>query len=201
VEGVPPLTQAAIARLLRHGRAMLDEPRVRAFVLGLEGCLTQIPPRLRTVLRLRVGVAEPRPLSAGAVAARLHVSQKRLAKLEVRALRLLSHAARTSGCARRAAVVPGLALVSFPGTSAAGGGVAGGLYFKEPAASDAQPIPPAEAIPAPTLRVPQGSDGPLVWALIAALGGALLVAYLVRSDMGLGPLSLGRRRRRRSGGS
>ena len=143
-------------------------------MLGLQGCLTQIPARLRSVLRLRVGLAEPRPLSAGAVAARLHISKKRLAKLEVRALRLLSHAARTRGCATRAAAVPAVFPVSFLGSSAGGaaGGVAGGLYFKEPAQSGAQSIPPGEAIPAPTLHVPQGSDGPLVWALVAALAGA-----------------------------
>jgi hypothetical protein len=200
--GVAPFTPQQIARLLRHGHASLDDPRVRAFVLGLEACLTELRPRLSKVLRMRVGVAGARPLSARVVAGRLHISRKRLGVLEVRALRRLTSAARTTGCATRAAaaaVFPGLVPVGFVSafTGGAAGGVAGGLYFKESSEPGAETVPPAEATPSPTLRVAQSSDVPLVWALIAALAGTLLIVALVRSDMGLGPMAAGRRLRRR----
>jgi len=184
---------------------MLDNPRVRAYVLGLQKCLPRIPPRLRTVLQLRVGLTQPRR-SARAVAARLHVSRERLRALEVRALRELSQEARTSGCAtvtESSASAPWFAPVGFVSSFAGGsaGGVAGGLYFKEPAEPGAESIPPAEAIPGPPLRVTQSDDAPLIWALGVGLAGLLIVTILVRSDMGLGAPGFVRGRRRRSGPS
>jgi hypothetical protein len=200
--GAMALTPKQIERLLRHGRAMLDNPHVRAFVLELQACLGELPPQLQRVLRLRTGIAERRPSSARAVARRLHISRKRLRILEVRALRRLTTAARTTGCATRAsaaAVLPGLVRIGFVSdyTGGAAGGVAGGLYFKEASEPGAETVPPAEAIPSPTLRVAQGSDVPLIWALVAALAGALLIVALIRSDMGLGPSAVNRRLRRR----
>jgi hypothetical protein len=204
--GAIAFTPQEIARLLLHGHAMLDNPRVRAYVLGLKGCLSQIPARLRTVLRLRAGVGARRPLSAREVGARLHISRRRLGVLELRALRGLSRAARTTGCARREAAaatalrfVPGGFVGRFVEVGA--GGVAGGLYFREPAEPSAEPQPPGGEIRPPALHVTPGDNAPLLWALLAALAGALLVGYLIRSEMGFEPPSFGRKRRRRSGAS
>jgi len=205
--GATAFTAQQIARLLRHGRAMLDNPHVRAYVLGLAGCLSQVPPRLRAVLRLRVGVQEPRRLDARATAKRLHVSRRRLRAMEVQALRELSEAARATGCATRAVTQaengPRFVPVAFMGGlgQGAAGGVAGGLYFREPAEAGAEPQTPGEVIPAPALHHAESDDAPLFWALAAAFGGALLIAYLIRSDMGLGPPVLLRRRRPGRGGA
>lgn len=203
--GQAALTPRQIAKMLAGGRALLDHPRVRAFVLEVAGCLEALPPRLRTVVRLRTGLHEPRRLNALAVARRLHVSRKRLAAMEIRAVRLLWRAARTTGCAGKAASVARLEPVAFFGapTDLAGGGAAGGvagaLYLKAPSKPDAAPVTPDAAVPAPRLQVPSSSDSPLIWVLVAVLAGSALVVYLVRQDMGLGALSARRRRKRGPG--
>ena len=157
--GAVSFTPQQIARLLRHGRARLDNPHVRAFVLGLEGCLTRIPPRLRTVLRLRTGVAERRPLSARAVAARLHISRKRLAALEVRRCARCHKAAarlgaRAHGGHRRDSAGRLLGLPTSRGRGRGGRG-RGRALLQGPSEPGPQSVPPAEAIPSPTLSVPQ----------------------------------------------
>ncbi len=201
----PALSARQVATLLAHGRALLDHPRMRAFVLEIAGCLDALPARLRTVVRLRTGLHERRRLSAPAVARRLHISRKRLATMEIRAVRLLWRAARTTGCARRAARVAGLEPVAFfggPGAPTGGGaagGVAGALYLKAPSKADASPVPPGSSVPSPRLQVPAGSDSPLIWVLVALLAGSALVVYLVRQDMGLGALSARHRRKRGPG--
>ena len=194
-------------RLLARGRITLADPRVRNLVRGLVACLPLLPARMRTVLRLRTGVGDRHPFSARAVARKLHVSRRRLAILEVRSLRRLVTAARTSGCSRPA-LAPASRFVSVaylsivgPGSLVPAGGVAGGLYLKAPAGPGPESVPPAEAIPGSALPVRPASSGRLVWeAGLAALLGVLLVAYLVRDEMGLGSLRARRGRRRSRGG-
>ena len=204
--GTPPLSPSAALRLLARGRIALGDPRLRSLVRRLETCLPLLPARLRTVLRLRTGVGASRRLSARATARLLHIRRKRLATLEVRALRLLSRTARTRGCGLPAASGPrflSVGYLSFPGSSAQtpAGGVAGGLYLKAPSDTGAESVPPAEVIPGSPLQARPTSSGQTFWeAAVAALVGVLLVAWVVRDDMGLGPLRTRRRRRRPGGG-
>lgn len=192
-------------RLLARGRITLADPRVRSLVRRLEACLPLLPVRLRAVLSLRTGVPGTHPSSARAVARRLHISRRRLATLEVRSLRRLESAARTRGCSRAAAPAARFVSVSYlsfrgPASPLPSGGVAGGLYLKNPAEPGAESLPPAEAIPSSSLRVRPGSSNQIVWeAGVAALLGLVVVAYLVRDDMGLDPLRWRRGRRRSRG--
>ena len=191
-----------LARLLAHGRATLNDRRVRGLVRRLAACLAYLPPRMRKVLRLRSGAHEKRPLGARAVAHRLHISRRRLAALEARGLRLLARQARASGCAAGADSAPGPVPVSFllapvAGGPAASGGVAGALYLKAPPESSPESVPPAEAIPTAPLRVTPRGSARLYWEVAAAaVAGLLLVVFVVRGDMGLGPVWRRRRRRR-----
>ncbi len=192
-------------RLLARGRITLADPRLRRLVRSLEACLPLLPARLRAVLRLRTGVGGAHPFSARTVARRLHISRRRLVTLEVRSLRRLASAARRRGCSRAAAPAAGFASVSYlsflgPAPPVPSGGVAGGLYLKTPDEPGPESVPPAEAIPSSPLRVRPAASNPIFWeAALAALIGVLLVVYLVRDDMGLGPLRPGRSRRRSHG--
>lgn len=81
-------------------RAGSAEVALRETVRRLAPCLSQLPSELRLVLQLRTGIGTPRPLTRIAVARYLHVSHKRVTRMEDQALRLLRSAARTNACGR-----------------------------------------------------------------------------------------------------
>jgi hypothetical protein len=81
-------------------RARSAEIALRETVRRLAPCLGQLPSELRLVLQLRTGIGTPRSLTRVAVAKYLHMSVKRVARMERQALRLLRSAAHTNACGR-----------------------------------------------------------------------------------------------------
>jgi len=75
-------------------------------VQRLEGCLGNLPVRLRLVLELRTGVGIDRAYSPAAVAGFLHIGVGQVPGLERRALRALRSAAGTHACAAAVETLP-----------------------------------------------------------------------------------------------
>jgi hypothetical protein len=79
-------------------QARVWDAALRAAVRRLQGCLVSLPEDLRRVLELRAGIDERSALSREAVAGRLHISVRRVARLEILALRRLGMTARNEAC-------------------------------------------------------------------------------------------------------
>ena len=175
-----------LARLLAEGHGKLDASRLRAFVFGLRGCVRALTPRLRTVLRLRSGLGEPRPLSRAALAIRLRISRRHVRSLEVKALRALLHAARATGCAGAPQQAPSRVLFAsyVPGTAATSPafGVESAREERSPAVAN----PPQGAVPPPASQgLRPGSS--VFWLLGAVLLAVAVIALGVLDNLGIGP--------------
>jgi len=98
----------------RHRQALPHLPSLRATVHRLEGCLVNLPTRLRRVLELRTGVDATRAFGRAAVARLLHIGIRQVSRLERRALRQLRSAAHTHSCG---AANPSLSATGVAGSS------------------------------------------------------------------------------------
>jgi hypothetical protein len=106
-------------------------------VRRLEGCLSGLPNQLRLVLELRTGVGIPFALGPVAVANYLHISVRRVLRLERRALRRLRLVARAHACGRATETPSGaLSLTgvepTLGGNASAAGEVEAERYAKSP---------------------------------------------------------------------
>jgi hypothetical protein len=90
---------------------------LRRLVARLRGCLTSLDPGARRLLDLRAGVSGP-ARSAKATARILHVTLRREAIRERRALEALTRSAATGCAGGRADVAPAVALANLPALSA-----------------------------------------------------------------------------------
>jgi hypothetical protein len=118
----------------RRIAAARESRRLRRLVSRLHGCLEALGVGARRLLSLRAGLHGP-VRSAVATARILHVSSRREARLERRALRALQRSAATgcAGPAPAAAVAPALASAATPSSS--GLRLSGGTTSTGPAAS------------------------------------------------------------------
>jgi len=98
----------------RHRQALPHLPSLRATVHRLEGCLVNLPTRLRRVLELRTGVDATRAFGRAAVARLLHIGIRQVSRLERRALRQLRSTAHTHSCG---AANPSLSATGVAGSS------------------------------------------------------------------------------------
>jgi hypothetical protein len=181
-----------VARLLAEGHGRLDNARVRALVLGLQGCLTGLPNRLRSLLELRTGVGRSRALSPTRAAHRLRIPRGRVTRLELTALRRLRRLAETTGCAVAAQPQAAFPLAGYDYLLAAGsggpplGGVESVRYEQAPSQAGVQPLPPPGATAGPPGLTSLHSGGSPFWVIAAVLLGLVLLAAAL-DGLGLGP--------------
>jgi hypothetical protein len=172
-------TSRTVSRLSQGEQARIIDEALMATVRRLEGCLGYLPADQRRVLVLRAGIGAQRVLTAGGVARQLHVTLRRVYRLEKLALRRLLRTARTQKCAAAAESSPEPTLMSGVGPlldeePPAAGGVEGARYTKSPS-------PEAAGGPANRslggISEPTGA-GVALLAFFAAVGGVLLVGLL-----------------------
>lgn len=151
-----------------------------AAVRRLEGCLAYLPQHVRSVLELRAGINVQPALTASGIAERLHLTLRRVYRLERLGLRGLSRSARTHTCAPAAASSSSQpTLLSAFGPSLAeeaptAGGVEAGRYAKSPVpeATPEGSAPTTSGISAPP------RTGVALLVFLSALGGLLLIGLL-----------------------
>jgi len=166
-----------------------------AVVRRLSGCLTDLPDELRLVLQLSAGIGVSQPLSPTAVASHLHLSMRRLARLEQRALRQLLVMARARGCGRAAkqrmfgvSVLGGFEAPFGGAAEVAAGAVEAARYSKDPSPTSvglsATHAPPrGDSL----LAISPPQDEALL-IVVVALEGALLFGVVFRDRLvELGP--------------
>ncbi len=192
---------SALQELARYGSepgGLGSKLTLRAKVQRLEGCLGDLPNRLRLVLELSTGIGAPHAFSPAAVARLLHVRLAQLARLEKQALRKLRLAAHTHpGCASAgASAVPTTALematgVWGPGTGGmtlASSGVLAAHYSKSPAGGllGVGVKPPTGGSSSLGLSHPPAASSVLL-GVILVLAGILVIGLLFAEELGLGP--------------
>ncbi len=164
-----------------------------AAVRRLEGCLGNLPDRLRLVLELSTGIDTTRALSPASVAAFLHVRVGQIPRLERQALQRLRLAARADACGGARDVPSGLPVLGGfgppLGSGVATGGVEGVRYAKSPSPA---PSGLGEKRSSPGIDTLLGINAPPAaseaWLVIlVVLPGVLLVAFLFADQLGLGP--------------
>jgi hypothetical protein len=164
-----------------------------AAVRRLEGCLGNLPDRLRLVLELSTGIDATRVLSPAAIAAFLHIRVGQIPRLERQALQRLRRAARTDACVGARHMPSGLPVLSGfgppLGNGVATGGVEGVRYAKSPSRA---PRGLGEKRSSPGIDTLLGINAPPAaseaWLVIlVVLPGVLLVAFLFADQLGLGP--------------
>jgi hypothetical protein len=158
-------------------------------VRRLDGCLGQLPDRVRLVLELRAGIDSSRALSRRAVAAYLNLRVGQVTRMERRGLRELRRAARSPGCTAEASRLPGLfTLTSFSPAAytadSALGGVKAVRYGKSPSREHRGASRHGGAL---GLGLPAMTARGAILAIMVALAGALAVALLFADGLGLGP--------------
>ena len=175
----------------RRQRAMRARTQtLRDLVRRLNGCLGDLPQRLRLALELRAGLDVPRALSPETVAARLHLSAKQYAALEKGAVRRLRSAAKSTGCAgQSAAPLDGSGSRSFgllgsDPTSA--GGVEAVSYVKS-ASPGPERRPSSSQAGLLGVGLPPAARDALLLAILMSVGGALLIAILFADGLAAGP--------------
>jgi hypothetical protein len=146
------------------------------------------------VLELRTGVGVPFALGPVAVANHLHISVRRVLRLERRALRRLRLIARTDACGRAAETPSGpLTLTGFeptlPGNETAAGEVEAGRYAKNPSrrrsgAGTSQSLHGGDALLGSNLP-PQAGEA--MQMVLLAGGGILLITMLFAKPLELVP--------------
>ena len=166
-----------------------------AMVRRLSGCLTDLPYELRLVLQLSAGIGVSQPLSPTAVASHLHLSLRRLARLEKRALRQLLVTARTRGCGRGAeqrmfdvSVLGGFEAPFGGAAEVASGAVEAARYSKDPSRTSAglsANQPPSRG---DSLFATSPPEGQALLIVVLALEGVLLFGVVFRDRLvELGP--------------
>jgi hypothetical protein len=172
-------TAQALGGLSRRDQAQTAALALASTVRRLEGCLRYLPENLRRVLELIAGVNAPIALSPEAVSEQLHLTMRRVSRLERLALQRLRLTARTHTCA---VATPGSTdPLGFSGLAilvGEEGGPAGGVKAARYATSAASR--PEAATPS------QGGDSLLGIghpslervALLLLLAGALLIGLL-----------------------
>jgi Sigma-70, region 4 len=185
----------------RHTRAGARESVLAATVRRLQGCLGNLPTRLRLVLELRTGVGAPHALDPAAVAKRLGIPVRQVSRLERQALGALRRTALTHSCEPPVSQAPSSLLTFGFGIAVVGGGrAAGGVeaarYAQSPAlesaGSSAKPASPSDLSLGVSISPTHGASVP---AVASVLAGALLVALLCADQLGFGPRHAGWRRR------
>jgi hypothetical protein len=153
-------------------------------VRRLEGCLRYLPENLRRVLELIAGVNAPTALSPEAVAGQLHVTTRRVSRLERLALRRLLLTARTHTCG---IATPGsTGSLAFSGLAVLfgeQGGPAGGVdaaRYATSAASGLEATTPSQDGPS-LLGIGHPSLERV--ALLLILAGLLLIGLLFADDL------------------
>ena len=165
--------------------------------MRLSGCLGTVSAPRRQVLVLRAGVGPARPLSRRAVADRLDVPAKRVARAERRGVRELRAAARAGACSA-APEAPAAA----PAAGGSGGGSPGGttLVSAEPIADDGRGATARSevkdayergpAVAPATLLPPRAGDGdgqPLVLLALLAFAGGFAIVWGLQGRGGRRP--------------
>ncbi|HEV2922410.1 MAG TPA: hypothetical protein VGW98_00090 [Solirubrobacteraceae bacterium] len=177
-------TARALGGLSRHDQARTAALVLASTVRRLEGCLSYLPQNLRRVLELIAGVNAPTALSPEAVAGQLHVTMRRVSRLERLALRRLLLAARTYSCGIAAPGSTGplafSGLAVLPGEE---GGPAGGVKAARYATTAAPGLEASTPSPGgPSLL---GIAHPSLErvALLLILAGVLLIGLLFADDL------------------
>ena len=157
-------------------------------------CLAQLPPELRTVLELRGGADAQAPLTRAALASYLHMSTRRVAKLEARALHRLGALAREHRCTEARAASTSLSILSGfePPLGGAGqllvAGPGGSVAADRSAASAprqaAHDASSSRAGILPAILRP-GEEVALVVLLVAGLAALLLAGVLFGEHLAL----------------
>jgi hypothetical protein len=172
------------------------EQALRAAVQHLQGCLSQLPEKLRLTLQLRTGLGVPRALAPKALAARLHVKVSQVAGLETQALREL-RAAGAQGCGEADGYgsagtgYGSLAFVDFGASGGIGGpmgAVDAARYTLKPSGGSFSHLGSGNSLLGSALGAdipPAASDAILTLLLI--LAGALAISLLVATEAGRGP--------------
>jgi hypothetical protein len=177
-------TARALGGLSRHDQARTAALVLASTVRRLEGCLRYLPENLRRVLELIAGVNAPIALSPEAVAGQLHVTMRRVSRLERLGLRRLLLTARTHTCG---IATPGstgpLAFSGLAVLLGEEGGPAGGVEAARYATS---------AAPGLEARTPSQDGSSLLGighpslervALLLILAGVLLIGLLFADDL------------------
>jgi hypothetical protein len=178
--------EAATARAL-GGLSRAEQARAAAVVLSstvrrLEGCLRYLPDNLRRVLELVTGVNAPIALSPEAVAEQLHVTMRRVSRLERLALRRLRLTALTHTCdvatpgSRDSLALSGLAvLVGEEGGPA--GGIEAARYATSPSGDLEANAPSQGGHSLLGINNPSLEGGGML-LILALLAGVLLIGLL-----------------------
>jgi hypothetical protein len=187
--GHSPLTQSSGG----HNGIELTSAFLKAEVRRLAGCMSSLPKRFRLVLELSTGIGAKHALGPAALARRLHVTVRRVRRLQRRALLMLVRTARTHSCAGSTTAGDLIALegsltASEGGPPGALGGVEAARYAKPAAKGGAAPAgtqAPGGASSLGITRTPGAGNALLAIAVI--LTGMLLIALLFAEELGLGP--------------
>ena|GEM_PF-3939475 len=166
-----------------------------ATVRRLQGCLSDLPDRLRQVLELRAGLNVPHALSPMAVAAHLHIKARQIPRLERRALRRLDQTARAHACHAANQPASGVLLLSdgsrfagHPGARAQGG-VEAVRYTKSPTGQEARQSAGSSDSPVGNVSgtgiSPRPSNSML--AILVVLAAALMIGVIFADGLGVGP--------------
>jgi hypothetical protein len=168
-------TSRAVSHLSPGKQARMLDAAVMATVRRLEGCLGYLPADVRQVLELRAGIHARPVLTAGAVAKQLHVTLRRVYRLERLGLRRLVRTARRHACAvaqptPSEAILTGAVGPLPGGEPPAAGEVKGARYVKSPS-------PEAAGSATSGISEPPAA-GIALLVFFAAVGGVLLVGLL-----------------------
>jgi hypothetical protein len=161
-----------------------------AAVQHLEGCLGNLPDRLRLLLELATGVNANRPLRSAELAHYLHVRVGRIPRLERQALRRLRLTARTQACGGAAQPLSALPAPSIFGPTVGddaspAGGVGADRYAKRPSREPVkQDAPHGDSLLGVNIAPVPGS-AMLIALLVFA--GLLLIGIVFADSLGLGP--------------
>jgi hypothetical protein len=173
-------TSRTVSRLSQGEQSRVLDAALMATVRRLEGCLVYLPADVRQVLELRAGLHARPMLTAGAVAKQLHVTLRRVHRMERLGLRRLVGSARTHTCAAVAASASEPVLTSTLGPIMGGepppaGEVKGVRYSKSPSPEAPGPQPTA---PSTSGIIEPPAAGIALLVFFAAVGGVLLVGLL-----------------------
>jgi hypothetical protein len=168
-------------------------------VQRLQGCLSELPERLRLTLELRTGLGVPHALTPSAAAKQLHVKVGQVSGLEAHALSELRTAA-VGGCGETSTGYGSFAFADFSEAGVAGtggpmGAVDAARYTLAPSASLTH-LGSSNSLLGSALGAdipPAASD--VILTLLLILAGAAAITWLVAGEAGRGP-SYRRLRRR-----
>jgi hypothetical protein len=176
-------TARALGGLSRHDQARTAALVLASTVRRLEGCLRYLPVNLRRVLELIAGVNAPIALSPEALAGQLHVTMRRVSRLERLALRRLLVTARTHTCG---IATPGstgpLALSGLAVLPGEEGGPAGGVEAARYAKSAAPALDARARSQDGSSLLGIGHPSLERVALLLILAGVLLIGLLFADD-------------------